>query len=260
MTERLSTFLYPLLTFSILVAIWEISIIVFDVPDYILPEPSRVLMSLKEGYIDGDFWPHVTHTLRSTIIGYVIGCAIAISVGTVLAESKIFEKSFYPFIVALQSMPKVALAPLIIVWFGYGIESKIVMVGLMCFFPVFVNTIVGIKHVDQSLLSMMKSFSANRWLIFTRVKLFSAASHIFAGLQIAVVLSLIGAVVAEFVASSRGIGWLIEASLANFNTAHMFAALFSLIVIGLAGTRLIQFLHGRFVFWDRARANVTITE
>ncbi len=260
MKDRISSIIYPLLTFVVLIAVWQGAIVVFKVPDYILPLPGSVLHYLKVGYVDGEFWPHFAFTLRTTLTGYVIGCSAAVVVGTVLAESRIFEKCFYPYIVALQSMPKVALAPLIIVWFGYGITSKIVMVALMCFFPLFVNTVVGIRQADPALLNMMKAFSAPQWLIFLKVKLFAAAGHIFAGLQISIVLSLIGAVVAEFIASNKGIGWLIQSSLANFNTAQMFAALFSLIIIGLVGTRTVQFLQNRFVFWDRVKSNATVTE
>lgn len=253
MNERVSVFVYPLISFVVLVAVWEMSIRIFDVPDFILPQPMAVLAQLKTGYIDGEFWPHFAFTLRSTLTGYVLGCALAIVVGTLLAESRTFEKFVYPYIIALQSMPKVALAPLIIVWFGFGLASKVVMVALMCFFPLFVNTVIGIRQADPALLTMMRAFSAPKWLIFLKVKVFAAASHIFAGLQIAIVLSLIGAVVSEFVASTKGIGWLIQASLANFNTAQMFAALFSLIFIGLAGTKIVQFAHSRFVFWDRTK-------
>lgn len=252
--------LYPILTFVVLIAVWKGAISLFSIPDYILPEPGSVLHYLKVGYIDGEFWPHFLFTLRSTLTGYVVGCTTAIIVGTILAESQTFEKCVYPYIVATQSMPKVALAPLIIVWFGYGLTSKIVMVALMCFFPIFVNTVVGIRQADPALINMMKAFSAPQWLIFFKVKLFAAAGHIFAGLQISIVLSLIGAVVAEFVASNQGIGWLIQSSLANFNTAQMFAALFSLIVMGVVGTRTVQFLHNRFVFWDRAKPNAIVTE
>lgn len=260
MSERTTVIVYPLISLVVLIAAWQLSIDLFAVPDYILPRPLSVLGYLKSGYIDGEFWPHFAFTIRSTLTGYVIGCTAAIIVGALLAESRTFEKFVYPYIIALQSMPKVALAPLILVWFGYGLASKIVMVALMCFFPLFVNTVVGIRQADPALLNMMKAFSAPKWLIFFKVKLFSAASYIFAGLQISIVLSLIGAVVAEFVASTKGIGWLIQASLANFNTAQMFAALFSLVFIGLVGTRIVQFAHNRLVFWDRAKPGVTAIE
>jgi len=257
MFERVSSFLYPAITFVMLIAAWQLSIDVLHVPDYILPRPMMVLQSLKAGYIDGEFWPHFLFTLRSTVSGYMIGCGCAIVVGAVLAESPTFEKFVYPYVIALQSMPKVALAPLIIVWFGYGFASKLVMVALICFFPLFVNTVVGIRQTNPALINMMKAFSAPSWFIFVRVKLFAAAGHIFAGLQISIVLSLIGAVVAEFVASSEGLGWLIQASLANFNTAQMFAALLSLVFIGVVGTRVIQGLHSRLIFWDRSPSRTT---
>src|SRR5690606_27582484 len=254
MSDRLTTFVYPTISFIVLIVVWTLSIDFFNVPNYILPAPMEVLAQLKYGYVDGAFWPHFAFTLRSTLTGYVLGCTSAIVVGTVLAESRTFEKFVYPFVVALQSMPKVALAPLIVVWFGYGMTSKIIMVALICFFPLFVNTIIGIRQTDPALVNMMRSFSAPNWIIFYRVKLFAAASHIFAGLQISIVLSLIGAVVAEFVASSKGIGWLIQASLANFNTAQMFAALCSLIAIGLIGSKLVQLAHERLLFWDRSKS------
>lgn len=257
MFERISSFLYPAITFVLLIAIWQLSIDVLHVPDYILPRPMMVLQSLKIGYVDGEFWPHFLFTLRSTVSGYLIGCGCAIVVGAILAESPTFEKFVYPYVIALQSMPKVALAPLIIVWFGYGFASKLVMVALICFFPLFVNTVVGIRQTNPALVNMMKAFSAPSWYIFVRVKLFAAAGHIFAGLQISIVLSLIGAVVAEFVASSEGLGWLIQASLANFNTAQMFAALLSLVFIGVVGTRVIQSLHSRLIFWDRSPSRTT---
>jgi NitT/TauT family transport system permease protein len=253
MSERVSSILYPIISLVFLLTIWQTSIAFFHIPDFILPAPLAVLQQLKVGYIDGQYWPHFAFTLRSTLTGYFFGCVSAIVVGTMLAESRTFEKFVYPYIIALQSMPKVALAPLIIVWFGYGLLSKVIMVALMCFFPLFVNTVIGIRQADPELLRMMRAFSAPRWLIFFRIKLFAAASHIFAGLQISVVLSLIGAVVSEFIASTKGIGWLIQSSMADFNTAQMFAALFSLVAIGLVGTRLLQFAHDRCVFWDRDR-------
>ncbi len=257
---RWTDLLYPTATFLVLLAVWQWAIDGLAVPDYILPRPSAVLSQLKTGYIDGVFWPHFFFTLGSTVTGYLVGCTLAIVIGAVLAESKLFEKCVYPFIIALQSMPKVALAPLIIVWFGYGQMSKVVMVALMCFFPLFVNTVIGIRQADPRLLEMMRAFAVPPMQVFLRVKLFAAAGHIFAGLQISVVLALIGAVVGEFVASSSGIGWLIQAAVANLDTAQMFAALFSLIVIGLTGTRLVQWAHRRFVFWDRGGSGPIASE
>ncbi|MBP7064825.1 ABC transporter permease [Ferrovibrio sp.] len=249
---------YPIISFVVLVIVWSLSIKLFQVPNYILPEPSAVLRQLHKGYVQGDYWPHVLFTLKNTAIGYFFGCSIAIVFGALLAESRNFDRFVYPFIIALQSMPKVALAPLIIVWFGFGMLSKVVMVALICFFPLFINTSVGIKQTPTQLIDMMRVFKASRLEIFFRVKLKSAMGHIFAGLQIGVVLSLIGAVVAEFVASTRGLGYLVSTSQANFDVATMFAALVGLIAIGITGTQLVRFFHSRVVFWEASGSSETI--
>ena len=257
MNDKLKSVLYPLATFVVLVAVWEIAIRAFKVPNFILPTPYAVLEALQRGYIEGLFWKHFFFTLQSMVLGYLFGCTLAFILGCLFAESKTVEQMFLPFVVALQSMPKVALAPLIIVWFGFGLESKIVMVALVCFFPMFINTAVGLRQTNPALIDLMHAFSASRWHILTRIKIPSAAGHIFAGLQIAVVLGLIGAVVAEFVSSTRGLGHLISAAAVNLETNTMFAALISLAALGVAGSLVIRFLHGRIVFWDKATATQT---
>ena len=251
MSERLKSILYPLIAFAVVVVLWDVAIRVFKIPNFILPTPEGVLAAMKRGYIDGEFWKHFVFTLTSMASGYALGCSAAFMLGCVFAESRAVERVLHPFVVSLQSMPKVALAPLIIVWFGFDMASKVVMVALVCFFPMFINTVVGLKQVNPALLDLMHAFSASRWNILVRIKIPSAAGHIFAGLQIAIVLGLIGAVVAEFVSSTRGLGHLINASAVNLETNVMFAALASLAVLGIAGSQLIRFLHQKIVFWDR---------
>jgi NitT/TauT family transport system permease protein len=157
-------------------------------------------------------------------------------------------------------MNEVALAPLILIWFGFGLESKAVMVGLVCFFPMFINTAIGLKATDPSLIDLMRAFSASRWHILTRIKIPSAANHIFAGLQISVVLGLIGAVVAEFISSSEGLGYLINASTTTLDTSTMFAALLSLAVLGIGGSQLVRLVQRRLVFWDQGNHTQSFTE
>jgi NitT/TauT family transport system permease protein len=257
MSDRIRTFLYPTIAFVVLVALWDAAIRVFKVPNFILPTPYAVLEALQRGYIEGLFWKHFFFTLQSMVFGYALGCTLAFLLGCLFAESRTVEQTFLPYVVALQSMPKVALAPLIIVWFGFGLESKVVMVALVCFFPMFINTAVGLKQTNPALLDLMHAFSASHWHILTRIKIPSAAGHIFAGLQIAVVLGLIGAVVAEFVSSTKGLGYLISAAAVNLETNTMFAALISLAVLGVAGSLSIRFLHARVVFWDKGSASQT---
>jgi NitT/TauT family transport system permease protein len=236
----------------VLLAVWVVSVDVFHVPDYLIPAPGAVLRVLKTGYIDGQYWPHFLFTFKNTVIGYGVGASLALLLGAFVAESKTFERFFFPYIVALQATPKVAIAPLILVWFGYGMASKIVLIALMTFFPVFINTIMGMRQTNPAMLDLMRVCSATRMHVFINVKLPSAAGHIFAGLQISVVLSLIGAVVSEFVSSSKGLGYLIQSASVNLDVATMFACLFSLIAIGLCGTKFVSFLHSKLVFWDHS--------
>jgi len=190
------------------------------------------------------------------VLGYFVGCGLGLILGSLLAESRTLEKFIYIYVVILQSIPKVALAPLIIMWFGFGIESKIVMVALICFFPVFINTFVGIRQPDPDLIDVLRVFSASRSLIFFHVKLPAAAGSIFAGLQIAVVLGLIGAVVAEFVASQYGLGTVIQSAALELDTSLMLTGVFSLALMGVAGSLLVRICHRKVVFWEEGRSQI----
>lgn len=243
---------YPLLSLVLLLVVWEAAIHLFSIPNYLLPPPGDVLSTLWSAYVGGLFWPHLSITLFEVVVGYAIGCTAAFLLGAVVAESRVLERIVMPYIVALQSMPKVALAPLLIVWFGFGIASKVVLVVLICFFPVFVNTISGLRAVSPDLLALYKVFGASRLHTFVHVKLPSAARSIFAGLQIAVVLALIGAVVGEFVTSQKGLGFLIQSASLNFDVSTMFAAIVSLALIGITASAVVRALQRKVIFWEKA--------
>lgn len=259
MSDNLKAIVYPVITAVVLLAAWIFGVEVLHVPDYLIPSPGAVLQTLKIGYIEGQYWPHFAFTLTNTVVGYAVGCGLAVLLGAIVAESRNFERFLFPYIVALQSTPKVAIAPLILVWFGYGMASKVVLIALMTFFPVFINTIMGLRQANPALLDLMRVCSASRLHVFMNVKLPSAAGHLFAGLQISVVLALIGAVVSEFVSSSKGLGYLIQSATVNMDVATMFACIFSLVFIGVASTRLISFMHHRLVFWEGRRASSLTT-
>ncbi len=253
-------FVYPAITAGVLLAVWTLSISYFQIPNYILPRPGAVLSALYVGYIEGQYWPHFAFTLQCVVLGYLLGCGLGALFGALLAESRTFELFIYPYIIALQSMPKVAIAPLILVWFGFGIASKVVMVALISFFPMFINTLTGMRNADPAMLDMLRAYKASRAFRFFHVKLPAAAGHIFAGLQISVVLALIGAVVAEFVSSTMGLGFLIQSAALNIDVATMFAALASLIVIGIGGTQFMRWLYRRVAFWDQGGHASTVSE
>jgi NitT/TauT family transport system permease protein len=248
--KRMAKAAAPLVTLVAILAAWSVATGPGGLPSYLLPAPSAVFAALWSGLVDGSYWPHIGFTALSTITGYVIGSVAAIVLGVLVAESRTFERFFYPYIVAIQSMPKVALAPLILVWFGFGLSSKVVLVALICFFPLLVNTIGGIRRTDPDLIDMCRSFGRSPFFIFLHVKLPAAASSIFAGLQIGIVLALIGAVVGEFIASEQGVGYLIGSATVNMSVSTMFAGVIILAVIGMVGSAAVRALQGRLIFWE----------
>lgn len=246
-----------ILTAAILLLAWDLSLKFFNVPPYLVPSPGAVGSALWGGLVDGTFYPHIWATLQATSTGYLIGCAFALVAGILVAEFPLVERLLHPYIVAFQAMPKVALAPLVVVWFGFGMASKVAMVAMISFFPVFVNTIAGLRSTNPDLIDLYRAFSASRLNVLLNVKLPSAAGSIFAGLQIAIVLALIGAVVAEFVASTAGLGNIIQGAGVNLNVATMFAAIMILAGIGVVSSQLLRLLNQRVVFWEGGRRSTT---
>jgi NitT/TauT family transport system permease protein len=248
--------LIPIAVGVILVALWFAYVHYMRVPNYVLPAPQAVAVSFFEAFWSGSIYPHLLFTAKSAVLGYFTGCAAGIILGSLLALSPSVERALYPYIIFFQSMPKVAIAPLLIVWFGFGLESKIVMVALICFFPVFINTFIGIRQTDSDLVDVLRVSSASQASIFFHVKVPSAAGSIFAGLQIAVSFSLIGAIVAEFIASKEGLGTVIQQAALMMDTSLIFASVTMLAVMGMIGTGIVRYLHKRIVFWE-ARGDVS---
>lgn len=250
MKSRLRRVLIPTVSVVVFVLLWHAAVVYFEVPTYLVPKPALVADAFWNGYVGGRFWPHLATTLWEMAAGYGIGCGIALVLGALVAEWETLEEILNPFVIALQSMPKVALAPLLLVWFGFGVTSKIILVALICFFPVFINAAAGFKSANPDLLRLYRAFSARRGRVFLSVKLPSAADSIFAGLQIAIVLALIGAVVGEFVSSRSGLGFLIQSSTLSFDVATMFAAIVSLSLIGIVLTGVLKMIQRRVVHWN----------
>jgi NitT/TauT family transport system permease protein len=234
-----------------LVMIWEFVVRAFNVPDYLLPAPSAIAKSLYLGLASGLFVRSFFTTLLEAVLGFLIATIAGVVIGTLIAEFKVFERLIYPYVVALQSVPKIAIAPLIIVWLGYGLDSKIVMSATIAFFPVLVNVIVGLKSADQDKLDLMRSLKASRWQQLTFVRFPTALPFIFAGLDVAVIFSVLGAIVAEFVGSEVGLGHLILAFNFNLDIAAVFACLLLLSAMGMTLHAIIQWLQKRMIFWSR---------
>lgn len=236
--------------FVLALAFWEAAIQLFAVPGYILPPPSQVAVALWRGLSSGLYLTHGAYTVTETVLGFLIGSCFGILLGTAIALNRYVEYFLHPYIIMFQSMPKVALAPMFALWFGLGIASKIFAAAVISFFPVMVNTVVGLRSADDDRVSLMASLGASRMQIFRYLRLPGALPFILAGLDIAVILSLIGAIVAEFVGAQAGLGTLIQSMNFNMDVAGQFSVLLVLSAIGLSLSRLIKWVRRRVLFWD----------
>lgn len=246
--ERPQLVLIPLV-FVLVVALWEAVVRVLDVPSFIAPAPSAVVDSLRGGLASHLYLEHFWVTLAEALMGFVIAGVAGIALGAFIAQFRIVERTFYPYLVALQTLPKIAVAPLLVVWFGFGVSSKVVIAATVAFFPVLVNVIVGLKTVDAGKLDLMRSLNATRWQTFRLVKLPNALPFVFAGLDIAIVFSVLGAIVGEFVGAQRGLGNLIMQFNVSLDIAGVFAVLVLLSVMGVALHLGMQAIQKRVIFW-----------
>ena len=230
--------------------LWELLVRMFHVPRYILPAPSLVAMAFYRGVASMVYVDNLWITLLETLLGFALGTALAFLLGTMVALSRRFEYYLYPFIVMFQALPKVALAPLIVVWFGLGLSSKVVNAALIAFFPLMVNTILGLRSADEDRINLMRSLDASETQIFWMLRLPGALPFIMAGVEVAMIFALIGAIVAEFVGAQSGLGVLIQSLNFSADIAGVFSVLLILSVLGLALNQVIVLVRRRVLFWD----------
>jgi len=235
--------------FVAFVGLWEWVVRHWSVPAFIAPAPSAVARSLAAGLRSGVYLDHFWVTLGEALAGFGIAAVAGIVLGAVIAQFRLVERTVYPYLVALQTLPKIAVAPLIIVWAGFGLSSKVIIAALVAFFPVLVNVIVGLKTIDQSKLDLMRSLRASRWQIFRLVTFPNALPFIFAGLDIAIVFSVLGAIVGEFVGAQRGLGNLILQFNVTLDIAGVFAVLILLAALGIVLHLVMQAVERRVIFW-----------
>jgi NitT/TauT family transport system permease protein len=243
----------------ILIALWQVTVIGLKVPSYILPPPAQVLTALWSGIgVPWDsrtgYYLPLASTFANAGWGFLIGAVLGLALGSLMAEFRPVETVLMPYAFALQSLPKVAIAPLIVIWCGFGDGSKIAMAALLTFFPMMVNTFTGIRTTEPERIDLMRALSASRLETYLVVKLPSAAPYIFAGLDMGVVYALLGTLVAEFLGAQQGIGVTITQAQAVTDVAGVFAAL---ILLGIAGVLLhltIRAIERRVIHWaDRAK-------
>jgi putative hydroxymethylpyrimidine transport system permease protein len=246
-------YLLPALILSLLIGAWQLAAStgfqadVLNLEDFLVPAPSEIGQSLWEdrSLLADNAWV----TLQEVLLGF--GCAVLTGLGfaVVLHLSESLRHAIYPLLVASQTIPIVAIAPILVIWFGFGIGPKLAIIALICFFPITVNALDGLRSVDPDAVKMMRTLDASRWAIFKRVEAPTALPYAFSGAKIAVAVAVIGAVFGEWAGSSSGLGWLIQSANNGLQTARVFAAVVVLSVMAIALFGLLALLERRIVNW-----------
>ncbi|MGJ4892839.1 ABC transporter permease [Bradyrhizobium sp. HKCCYLS3077] len=243
---------------AVLVLSWIAAVKLLNIPSYILPKPEAVIRALWSGLAVSPASPlgyylPLWSTLSNAAAGCAIGVGLGLVIGSLMAEVEAIERLVMPYAFALQSLPKVAIAPLIVIWFGFGDGSKIAISALLSFFPVLINSFTGLRAVEPERIDLMRSLSASRFETYRIVKLPNAAPFIFAGLDMAVVYALLGAIVAEFLGAQRGMGVVITQAQAVSDVAGVFAALIILGVLGIVLHGIVRWCESKVVHWGANR-------
>jgi NitT/TauT family transport system permease protein len=228
---------------------WELLARLQALPAYMLPAPSLVAERFSQALASGNLLYHTLVTLQEVFAGLGLGVLAALLLGYSLAKAPFYERLLAPLIVASQSVPVVAIAPLLIIWFGPGLLAKVLICALIVFFPVLINTIVGLRSVPEELQELMRSLQATRWQMVRHLEFPAALPVFLGGLRIGATLSVIGAVVGEFVGADRGLGFLINVGRGQYDTALVFVAVFTLVATAMALYGLVALLEQRLLAW-----------
>lgn len=242
-----TTYLGPTLTFIALIALWELLARWTRIPDWLLPAPSAI----GDALIDwrADLVRHFLVTLYETLVGFGLAIVVSIPLAVAVVSSRMLQNTIYPILLGLQSMPKVAIAPLLALWIGFGALPKIIVVFLVCFFPIIVATATGLTAVPASLMDLIRSLSASQTQTFIKIRFPTAMPHIFVGLKIAITFAVIGAVIGEFVGSEDGLGYLILVSTSQSRTPLAFGALLLLTVMSVVLYYAVELVERFVVPW-----------
>jgi len=244
-------FLWTLLSFAIVFVAWELTVRLFALPEYLLPGPEPVLVALAQNIrtlAAQSLW-----TAGTVLAGFLVAAAVAIPLAMLIVISPVLERLLYPPMVATQSIPKIALAPLFIVWFGFGVAPKVAVAFLIAFFPIVIDTIVGLRSIDPAMIQLARSMGAPPRRIFLKLRLPHALPMIFGGLKVASALAVVGALTGEFVGSDRGLGYLLVQASGNLNTALLFATLVILSAMAMAFFYMVEMLERIAIPWHASQ-------
>ena len=242
--------IFLVLSLSLALGLWNGLVALLNLPAFILPSPGLVWARFLRALETGALLRHSLVTLQEVLLGLLFGVLVATILGYILARSKRLERLLSPYVVASQSVPIVAIAPLLIIWFGAGLFSKVLICSLIVFFPVLVNTMVGLRSVPDDLRDLMRTLEANQWQTLRYLEIPAAMPVLLGGIRIGATLSVIGAVVGEFVGADQGLGFLINVARGQYDTAMVFVSVLTLVVMALTLYGLVLWLEKHLLSWQ----------
>lgn len=245
--DRMQAICYPTLFLVLIVLLWQLVVRLFSVPEYVLPAPTDVVSSFEE--VQGTVWKNAGVTLLETVSGFAAAVVAGLVLGSLISQSRTAFLTIYPYLVALSTVPIIAVAPLLIVWLGYGLTPKIVVSALIAFLPIVINTVRGLNSTDYRALLLMDSIAAGRFSIFVKVRLPTATPYLFSAFKTAVPLATVGAVVGEFLGSDNGLGALIIRASSRLQMDLLFVAILLLGLMGVCLFLVISLLENVFLRW-----------
>jgi len=241
--------IWPTATLAGLLVVWQAVLTVVPLPAWLLPSPSAIVTATWawHPHLPG----HTLATLGATLAGYGLSILVGVPIAIIIVSSRFLERTVFPILLVLQSVPKVAVAPILLVWVGYGQLPKILIVFLVCFFPIVIGTAAGLNSAPAEMLNLVRSLCATPAQIFVKVRFPSAMPQIFVGLKVAITLAVIGAVIGEFVGSNKGLGYIIVVSMSQVNTSLAFGAMALLAILSIVLFYLVEWLERVLVPWSR---------
>ena len=245
--RNLGLWLQATLVVAAIIGTWQGTVALFSIPAWKLPAPSAIGAELIDSR--ALYLRHTWVTLEEVLLGFGVALVSGVLLAALIASFRTFQRAIYPFVIASQTIPIIVIAPLLLIWIGYGIAPKVIVVALIAFFPIVVNTVDGLRGVDADTVNMMRTLGASRWQIFTKVQVPTALPFLFSGAKIAVTFSVIGAVIGEWVGASAGLGYLTRVSVPLFLTARSFGAVVILSVMGVSLFVVVALLERLLLPW-----------
>ena len=245
---RLSKYLYPFLTLILALCLWFI-LSTYYLPEYFLPSPVKVARAIVVGFTNETLLLQTWITFQESIFGFLVTLFLSFGIGLLVFSFKPLKEATYPFLIAFQTTPLIAIAPILLIWFGFGLESKIIMASIVSFFPMVVAVITGFSSTKQDYMELFKAFKASKFQTFRKLTFPNSLPFIFAGMKVAIVVSIIGAIVGEFVGSTGGLGYYILVKEQVMAVPSVFGALIILMLLGILNFSIISVVERKVLFW-----------